>query len=76
MTCAGDVEQLTMLTTQPLLATAMGHGCRQMVQMDKYGFPRQVYKAKQSIAGWKTEDIINLVKGKNAGLRGVRIKTV
>jgi len=74
--CVGEVEQLTILTTQPLLVTAMGHGCRQMVQMDKYGFPRRGYKAKKPVAGWKTGDIINVVKGKNIGLKGVRIKTV
>ncbi|NEQ39296.1 MAG: hypothetical protein F6K40_24805 [Okeania sp. SIO3I5] len=44
--------------------------------MDKYGFPRQGYKAKKPVPGWKTGDIINVVKGKNAGLKGVRIKTV
>jgi 5-methylcytosine-specific restriction endonuclease McrA len=74
--CVGEVEKLTILTTQPLLVTAMGHGCRQMVPMDKYGFPRKGYKAKKPVPGWKTGDIINVVKGKRAGLKGVRIKTV
>jgi len=74
--CVGKVEKLTILTTQPLLVTAMGHGCRQMVQMDKYGFPRKGYKAKKPVPGWKTGDIINVVKGKKAGLKGIRIKTV
>ena len=74
--CVGEVAQLTMLTTQPLLVTAMGHGCRQMVQMDKYGFPRKGYQAKKPVPGWKTGDIINVAGGKNAGLKGVRIKTV
>ncbi|OZH52915.1 HNH endonuclease [Hydrocoleum sp. CS-953] len=74
--CVGEVEQLTILTTQPLVVTAMGHGCRKMVQMDKYGFPRKGYQAKKPVGGWKTGDIINFVKGKNIGLKGVRIKTV
>ena len=74
--CVGEVEKLAMLTTQPLLVTAMGHGCRQMVQMDKYGFPRKGYQAKKPVPGWKTGDIINVIKGKNAGLKGVRIKAV
>ena len=69
-------NNLTILTTQPLLVTAMGHGCRQMVQMDKYGFPRKGYQAKKPAGGWKTGDIVNVVKGKNNGLKGVRIKTV
>lgn len=74
--CVGEVEKLSLITAQPLLVTAMGHGCRQMVQMDKYGFPRKGYKAKKPVPGWKTGDIVNVVKGKNAGIRGVRIKTV
>ncbi len=74
--CVGEVEKLTILTTQPLLIQAMGHGCRQMVQMDKYGFPRKGYKAKKLVPGWKTGDIINVIKGKNTGLKGVRLKTV
>ena len=74
--CVGEVDKLTILTTQPLFIQAMGHGCRQMVQMDKYGFPRKGYKAKKPVPGWKTGDIINVINGKNAGLKGVRIKTV
>jgi 5-methylcytosine-specific restriction endonuclease McrA len=74
--CVGEVYKLTMKTHQPLLVTAMGHGCRHMVQMDKYGFPRKGYKAKKPVPGWKTGDIINAIKGKNAFLKGVRIKTV
>ncbi|NEQ35533.1 MAG: HNH endonuclease [Okeania sp. SIO3I5] len=74
--CVGEVEKLTILTAQPLIVTAMGHGCRQMVQMDKYGFPRKGYKATKPVPGWKTGDIINVVKGQNIGLKGVRIKTV
>ncbi|GGA33243.1 hypothetical protein [Okeania sp. KiyG1] len=40
------------------------------------GFPRIGYKAKKPVPGWKTGDIINVIKGQNAGLKGVRIKTV
>ncbi len=54
----------------------MGHGCRRVIPMDKYGFPRKGYKPKQPVKGWKTGDIVDVVAGKNAGLQGVRIKTV
>ncbi|WP_240041570.1 MULTISPECIES: RNA-guided endonuclease IscB [Okeania] len=72
----GEIEKLTIFTSQPLVVTAMGHGCRQMVQMDKYGFPRIGDKAKKPVPGWKTGDMINVVKGQNAGLKAVRMKTV
>ncbi len=39
-------------------------------------FKRIGYKAKKPAGGWSSGDIINVVKGKNAGLKGVRIKTV
>lgn len=74
--CVGDMESLTLSTTQPLLVKATGHGCRQVVQMNKYGFPRPGYKPKKPVMGWKTGDIVNVVAGKNAGLKAVRIKTV
>ena len=44
--------------------------------MNKDWFPRPSYKAKKSVPAWKTGDIINVVAGKNAGLKSVRIKTV
>lgn len=74
--CVGEIESLTLLTTQPLQVKATGHGCRQVIPMNKYGFPREGYKAKKPVPGWKTGDIVNVVAGKNAGLKSVRIKTV
>lgn len=74
--CVGEITELKVITNQPLQIKAMGHGCRQVIQMDKYGFPRKGYKPKQPVKGWRTGDIVNVVAGKNAGLRGVRIKTV
>jgi 5-methylcytosine-specific restriction endonuclease McrA len=72
----GEVDSLEVLTIQPLLITAKGWGCRQMVQNDKYGFPRQGYKAKQKVKGWNTGDIVSVISGKFAGLNGKRLKTV
>jgi 5-methylcytosine-specific restriction endonuclease McrA len=55
---------------------AKGHGCRQMIQMDKYGFPRKGYKPKNPLKDWKTGDIVHVVAGKKKGIRSARIKTV
>ncbi len=74
--CVGEMKSLTLLTTQPLLVKATGYGCRQVIPMNKYGFPRPGYKPKKPVPGWKTGDIVNVVAGKNAGLKAVRIKTV
>ena len=72
----GNVESLEILTTQPLLIIAKGHGSRQMVQNDKYGFPRKGYKAKQKVLGWNTGDIVSVVLGKHSGVKNKPIKTV
>jgi 5-methylcytosine-specific restriction endonuclease McrA len=74
--CVGDVESLEVLTTQPLKIKATGHGSRQMIQSDKYGFPRKGYKAKRKVKGWNTGDIVSVIAGKFAGLIGFRLKTI
>jgi 5-methylcytosine-specific restriction endonuclease McrA len=74
--CAGVMESINVLINQPLLIKAIGHGSRQMVQNDKFGFPRKGYKAKQKVVGWKTGDIVSVISGKFAGLQGKRLKTV
>jgi 5-methylcytosine-specific restriction endonuclease McrA len=74
--CVGKVDSLEILTTQPLRITAKGWGCRQMVQNDKYGFPRKNYRAKQKVKEWKTGDIVSVIRGKWATITGKRIKTV
>lgn len=67
--------KLKNLPGKPLLIKAMGWGCRQMVQMDKFGFPRQGYKAKQKVVGWNTGDIVSVIGGKYEGVKCKRIKT-
>jgi 5-methylcytosine-specific restriction endonuclease McrA len=74
--CVGEVESLKVLTTQPLKIKATGHGSRQMIQNDKYGFPRKGYKAKRKVKGWNTGDIVSVIAGKFAGLIGFRLKTI
>ena len=73
--CVGQVDRLKVLTKQPLLIKTMGWGCRQMVQMDKYGFPRKGYKPKQKVKGWNTGDIVSVIAGKHEGVKCKRIKT-
>jgi hypothetical protein len=49
---------LTTFGVQPLLITANGHGCRQICNVDKYGFPRGKAKQGGRIHGFKTGDIV------------------
>lgn len=45
--CVGNVEALELLTNQPLLIKATGHGTRQMCGTDRFGFVRFVpYKVE------------------------------
>ena len=74
--CVGDTPSLAFETMQPLKIKCMGHGSRQMIQNDKYGFPRKNYKPKNPPKDWKTGDIVNVIGGKNVGIKGIRIKTV
>ncbi|MEM6404455.1 MAG: RNA-guided endonuclease IscB [Cyanobacteria bacterium P01_D01_bin.116] len=49
--CVGDVDNLKLLTNQPLKIKCNGHGTRQMCRTDKYGFVRFVsYKVEGLIA--------------------------
>lgn len=74
--CVGKTPNLKVLTNQPLLISAKGNCNRLVVQMDKFGFPRQGYKPKQKVPHWNTGDIVNVIAGKQAGLRNLRLKTV
>ncbi|NEQ41026.1 MAG: HNH endonuclease [Okeania sp. SIO3I5] len=63
-------DTLNIRNYQPLLIKAMGHGSRQMVKPDKYGFPRTSPKLRQkSFYGFQTGDIVKAVvtKGKKIG---------
>ena len=74
--CVGKTPNLKLLTHQPLLISAKGNCNRLVIQMDKFGFPRKGYKPKQKVPHWNTGDIVNVVAGKQVGLRNVRLKTV
>lgn len=67
--CVGKVERLEVLTTQPLLIKATGHGTRQMCGTDRYGFPIRHRSNVQLHKGFQTGDIVRAVvtSGKKVG---------
>lgn len=67
--CVGEVESLSILTTQPLLIKATGHGTRQMCGTDKYGFPTRHKSRTQVHKGFQTGDIVKAIvtSGKKMG---------
>jgi 5-methylcytosine-specific restriction endonuclease McrA len=56
--CVGMVNRLEILTTQPLLIKATGHGTRQMCGTDRYGFPSRHRSRVQIHKGFQTGDIV------------------
>ena len=67
--CVGEVEQLVILTRQPLLITAKGWGNRQMCTPNKYGFPSKHRTRCKTFFGFQTGDMVRAVlpSGKFAG---------
>jgi 5-methylcytosine-specific restriction endonuclease McrA len=67
--CVGKVEELKVLTLQPLLIKATGQGTRQMCGTNKFGFPIRHKSRKQIHFGFQTGDIINatVTAGKKVG---------
>ena len=67
--CIGKVEELKVLTSQPLLIKAAGHGTRQMCGTDKFGFPIRHKSKKQIHFCFQTGDIISatVTAGKKVG---------
>jgi 5-methylcytosine-specific restriction endonuclease McrA len=58
--CVGEVDHLYVPSAlTPLYIQAMGHGCRQMCRMDKYGFPRTGSKGHRRVFGFKTGDMVS-----------------
>ena len=72
-----DTPKLEKLTLQPLLIKCTGHGQRQVIHVDKFGFPRTnksgelVRKSAhiKNVKGFQTGDIVKAVvtKGKKKG---------
>lgn len=65
----GDVDNLIMLTSQPLIVKATAHGSRQMCRSDKYGFPCRYVPKDKFVNGFQTGDIVKAVvtSGKKIG---------
>ncbi len=75
--CVGDTPLLEILTNQLLLIKCSGHGQRQVIHVDKFGFPK-TNKSNQlvrksalvkQIKGFQTGDIVKatVTKGKKIG---------
>ena len=67
--CVGNVSNLELLTSKPLLIKATGHGTRQSCRTDKYGFPFRYVPRFKFVKGFQTGDIVKAVvtKGKQIG---------
>jgi hypothetical protein len=69
--CVGQStpERLNVAAVSPLLITAQGHGCRQVTNVDRFGFPRGKPKQRGRSSGFKTGDLVRAVvpSGKKAG---------
>ncbi len=75
--CVGDVDNLKLLTNQPLKIKCKGHGTRQMCRTDKYGFPTRYVPRFKFVKGFQTGDIVKAVvtSGKKVGEYIGRIAT-
>jgi 5-methylcytosine-specific restriction endonuclease McrA len=69
--CVGQStpEMLNVAAVSPLVITAQGHGCRQVSNVDRFGFPRGKPKQRGRSFGFKTGDLARAVvpSGKKAG---------
>ncbi|MFB2919520.1 MULTISPECIES: RNA-guided endonuclease IscB [Aerosakkonema] len=67
--CVGTIESLRMITTQPLLIKATGHGTRQRCRPNKFGFPIAHAPKEKFFQGFQTGDIVKacIPKGKFSG---------
>jgi hypothetical protein len=67
--CVGVVDALEILTNQPLLIKAQGHGTRQMCRTDKFGFPSRYVPRNKFVKGFQTGDIVKAIvtSGKKIG---------
>ncbi len=75
--CVGNTPSLEIFTQQPLLIKCTGHGQRQVIHVDKHGFPRlnktgnNVRKSAliKQVKGFQTGDIVRavVVRGKKVG---------
>ena len=60
--CVGETPSLDVMTMQPLLIKANGHGNRRLCRINKFGFPCSKPRTSYSIP-WKTGDIARHISG-------------
>jgi hypothetical protein len=67
--CVGQVNKLEVLTNQPLLIKATGHGSRQRCRTDKFDFPSRYVPRFKFVQGFQTGDIVKAIvtSGKKVG---------
>ena len=75
--CVAKTPKLEVLTKQPLLIKSTGHGNRQVIHVDKYGFPRTNQQGNlvrksalvKQVKGFQTGDIVKAIvtKGQKIG---------
>jgi 5-methylcytosine-specific restriction endonuclease McrA len=67
--CVAEVENLNLLTQQPLKIKCTGWGTRQMCGTDKYGFPTRHRERRQVHFGFKTGEMVKAIvtSGKKVG---------
>ncbi|MBE9215416.1 HNH endonuclease [Plectonema cf. radiosum LEGE 06105] len=75
--CVGDVDNIKLLTNQPLKIKCNGHGTRQMCRTDKYGFASRYVPRIKFVKGFQTGDIVKAIvtSGKKIGEYTGRIAT-
>ena len=73
--CVGEVDNLRLLTSKPLLITAKGWGNRQMCTPNKHGFPKSHRTRCKTFYGFQTGDMVKatLPTGKFAGVHVGRV---
>ncbi|MFO1432780.1 MAG: RNA-guided endonuclease IscB [Candidatus Competibacteraceae bacterium] len=74
--CVGEAgEAVALNSIRPLAITATGRGRRQVVKIDRYGFPRGAAGRVKRIHGFQTGDLARLCvpKGKYAGVHTGRV---
>ncbi len=54
--CVGQVDNLEILSDQPLIITCKGHGGRQKAALNKYGYPIR-YNPLKPVKGWQSGDM-------------------
>lgn len=74
--CVGETGEHVTLPDDPVLnIKALGRGCRQVVRVDRYGFPRNKAGRIKRVHGFQTGDIVKLDQpgGKYAGIHFGRL---